>query len=193
MKNVRLMTGSVSISWHHHALAPTYQFIKDHFVYAPSQWETTLQCNIDSHWLGAYTTYPCIIHHLCLVYMLSVLPPEKQVCNLIPVHVNYIQLVPQKPQGSDQPGQPPTVYLGFNTILWNLTAPSRFFLQHVPLFGVTCHVHNTLLGGWIMDLIREINSLKPWSSLRHVIACYLFDDRPLPKPVLFYSQLDHYH
>ena len=68
-----------------------------------------------------------------------------------------------------------------------------FFLQLVPLFGVTCHVRNTLLGGWIMDLIREINSLKPWSSLVHVIACYIFDDKSLPKPVLFYSQLDHYH
>ena len=28
---------------------------RDHFVYAPSQWETTLQCNVVSHWLGAYT------------------------------------------------------------------------------------------------------------------------------------------
>ena len=27
----------------------------DHFVYAPSQWETTLQCHVVSHWLGAYT------------------------------------------------------------------------------------------------------------------------------------------
>ena len=27
----------------------------DHFVYAPSQWKTTLQCNVVSHWLGAYT------------------------------------------------------------------------------------------------------------------------------------------
>ena len=25
---------------------------RDHFVYAPSQWETTLQCNVVSHWLG---------------------------------------------------------------------------------------------------------------------------------------------
>ena len=30
---------------------------RDHFVYAPSQWETTLQCNVVSHWLGAYTKY----------------------------------------------------------------------------------------------------------------------------------------
>ena len=28
---------------------------RDYFVYAPKQWETTLQCNIISHWLGAYT------------------------------------------------------------------------------------------------------------------------------------------
>ena len=27
---------------------------RDHFVYAPSQWETTLHCNV-SHWLGACT------------------------------------------------------------------------------------------------------------------------------------------
>ena len=28
--------------------------IRDHFVYAPSQWETTLQCNVVSHWLEAF-------------------------------------------------------------------------------------------------------------------------------------------
>ena len=33
---------------------------KDNFVYAPSQWETTLQCNVVSHWLGAYTKWPLI-------------------------------------------------------------------------------------------------------------------------------------
>ena len=30
---------------------------RDHFVNAPSQWETTLQCNVVSHWLGAYTKW----------------------------------------------------------------------------------------------------------------------------------------
>ena len=30
---------------------------KDHFEYAPSQWETTLQCNVASHWLAAYTKW----------------------------------------------------------------------------------------------------------------------------------------
>ena len=29
----------------------------DHFVNVPSQWETTLQCNVASHWLGAYTKW----------------------------------------------------------------------------------------------------------------------------------------
>ena len=29
---------------------------RDHFVYASSQWET-LQCNVASHWLGAYTKW----------------------------------------------------------------------------------------------------------------------------------------
>ena len=30
---------------------------RDQFVYAPSQWDTTLHCNIGSHWLGAYTKW----------------------------------------------------------------------------------------------------------------------------------------
>ena len=33
---------------------------RDHFVYVLSQWETTLQCNVVPHWLGAYTKWPCI-------------------------------------------------------------------------------------------------------------------------------------
>ena len=28
---------------------------RDHFVYAPSQWEVTLQCNVVSYWLGTCT------------------------------------------------------------------------------------------------------------------------------------------
>ena len=30
---------------------------RDHFVYAPGQWETTLQCNVVSHWLGTFTKW----------------------------------------------------------------------------------------------------------------------------------------
>ena len=34
--------------------------IMDRAVYAPSQWETVLQCNAISHWLGAYTKWKMI-------------------------------------------------------------------------------------------------------------------------------------
>ena len=34
---------------------------RGHFVYAPSQWETTLQCNVVSHWLGAFTKWSLIM------------------------------------------------------------------------------------------------------------------------------------
>ena len=34
-----------------------WQSLWDHFVYAPSQWETALHWNIVSHWLGAYTKW----------------------------------------------------------------------------------------------------------------------------------------
>ena len=30
---------------------------RDHFVHAPSQWETMLHFNVVSHWLGAYAKY----------------------------------------------------------------------------------------------------------------------------------------
>ena len=35
---------------------------RDHFVYAPSQWEVTLQCNVTSHWLGACRVLICWTH-----------------------------------------------------------------------------------------------------------------------------------
>ena len=37
------------------ALFMEYTVHRDYIVYAPNQWETTLQCNIIFHWLGAYT------------------------------------------------------------------------------------------------------------------------------------------
>ena len=33
------------------------------FVYAPSQWETTLHCTVVSHWLGAFTNWSLVIRH----------------------------------------------------------------------------------------------------------------------------------
>ena len=39
---------------------------RDHFVYARSKWETTLHCNVVSHWLGAYTKWS-----LCYSYAFS--------------------------------------------------------------------------------------------------------------------------
>ena len=40
---------------------------RDFFVYAPSQWETMLQCNIVSHWLGAYTKRSLDIMTSCIL------------------------------------------------------------------------------------------------------------------------------
>ena len=36
----------------------------NHFVYVPSQWETMLQCNVVSHWLGACTERP-LFYFVC--------------------------------------------------------------------------------------------------------------------------------
>ena len=47
--------------WDQHHLRSTWwgthPLIQNHFVNAPSQWETTLQCNVVSHWLGAFTKW----------------------------------------------------------------------------------------------------------------------------------------
>ena len=47
---------------------PCSWICRDHFVYVPSQWETTLHCNVVSHWLGAYTERSpmCTSVWLCL-------------------------------------------------------------------------------------------------------------------------------
>ena len=37
---------------------------RDHSVYVTSQWETTLQCNVAFHWLGAYTKCSVVSHWL---------------------------------------------------------------------------------------------------------------------------------
>ena len=38
----------------------TWWSLRDHFVYVLSQWDTTLQCNVVSHWLDTYTKWSCI-------------------------------------------------------------------------------------------------------------------------------------
>ena len=40
---------------------------RDNFVYAPSQWEMTLDCNVFSHWLGAYKK----LSLYCIVRLIS--------------------------------------------------------------------------------------------------------------------------
>ena len=39
---------------------------RDHFVYVPSQWKATLQCNVVSHWLAAYTKWSLFLGN-CIV------------------------------------------------------------------------------------------------------------------------------
>ena len=45
-----------------------YSITRDNFVYAPSQWEMTLQCNVGSHWLGTYIK--CSLHHTDVTWVL---------------------------------------------------------------------------------------------------------------------------
>ena len=52
---------------------------RDHFVYVPSQWETTLHCNVVSYWLGAYTKWSLSWHPL-LYHTLHCFSESKFLC-----------------------------------------------------------------------------------------------------------------
>ena len=47
---------------------------RDHFVYAPSQWETTLQCNVASHWLDAHTKWSLHVSEWPKRFGVAILP-----------------------------------------------------------------------------------------------------------------------
>ena len=51
-------TYNVSIWWRHHENINNVESVypcRDHFAYAPSQWEKTLLCNVVSHWVASST------------------------------------------------------------------------------------------------------------------------------------------
>ena len=83
----------------------TLHTFRDHFMYAPSQWEPKLQCNIFSHWLGTCTKlslhilntiivqsrynqslgfliHAAVIPHLNQIFMLSDAPSDTQTCGV---------------------------------------------------------------------------------------------------------------
>ena len=65
-----------------------YNFIgnlfRDHFVYAPSQWETMLHCNVVSHWQSTYTKWS-------LPFTYFPLPTHYTICTEVPsIHVGLL-------------------------------------------------------------------------------------------------------
>ena len=46
-----------SITSYKAAVSPVPMQCRGLFVYAPSQWETTLHCNVVSHWQGSFTKW----------------------------------------------------------------------------------------------------------------------------------------
>ena len=71
-QNISLILTSPWYSHSSHAYSSTlamYQFFSeaDYFMYAPSQWETSLQCNDASHWLGAYLDWSLYAGRLVLI------------------------------------------------------------------------------------------------------------------------------
>ena len=54
---VPLYYGSIQHNIVHSTILVQVEHSRNHSVYAPSQWETTLQCNVVSHWLNACTEW----------------------------------------------------------------------------------------------------------------------------------------
>ena len=44
------------------------KFCQGYFVYVPSYWETTLHCNVVSHWLGACTKWSLFCTYMDPLY-----------------------------------------------------------------------------------------------------------------------------
>ena len=69
ISQVARLTSSVTqlmIDWliiisNRNRIGPGY---RDYFVNVPSQWETTLQCNVVSHWLGAFTKWSLLLQYM---------------------------------------------------------------------------------------------------------------------------------
>ena len=57
-----------------------YMGYRDYFQYAPSQSETTLHCNIISHWLGAYTKWSLGIYMYCTEIILDMGSANERHC-----------------------------------------------------------------------------------------------------------------
>ena len=72
-------------------------YYRDYFVYAPNQWETTLQCNIVSHWLGAYTKRSLPGLYICSLRLTCGLHPKMNLIGLFhnnfPLAVNILILL----------------------------------------------------------------------------------------------------
>ena len=66
-----------------------YFRVRDHFVPAPSQWQTTLQCNVVSHRLGACTKRFPWTRPKVVVMVTNILPDESYVCHKIHLLTNY--------------------------------------------------------------------------------------------------------
>ena len=103
-------------------------FIRDHFVYAPSQWETTLHGNVVSHWLGAYTKWSLINPYNFCLQVLSAPSPIDAIW--MDEHAS-----PTAPQASDVPdwesyhwveSMPPTTPIAIIT--------SMFYHQFTPVY-----------------------------------------------------------
>ena len=61
-------------------------------MYAPNQWETTLQCNVVSHWQGAYTKWSLHMWDTSIVIFSYKYKISLRKCGHVRSYIEYIHI-----------------------------------------------------------------------------------------------------
>ena len=151
-------------------------FLRDHFVYALSQWEAMLQCNIVTHWLGAYTKWSLMPwklrwHRLVNSFLMEV----KDTFILLILHSQYHGC-----WWSDDTRSPGIIHHGINTL--RLGRNRRHFADNI--FKCLFLTENV----WILIKIslkfvprKSINNMP---ALVPIMAWRRLGDKPLSEPMM---------
>ena len=101
-------------SWIVNEMMNDMNIARDHFVYVPSQWETTLHCNVVSHWQSTFTKRSLIalnqVEHFHTKYAHHTM--NLQFCSRSSKHVKVRPLGDESDNNKENKGLP---------ILWPLS------------------------------------------------------------------------
>ena len=138
---------------------------REHFVDASSQWETTLHCNVVSHWLGAYTICSLLVWILTLKCMSQSYAVKYQMRVNMTLGVLYLTFVTSDSMKSVKNIKTITNMLTYIYISIFIHSKNKFIQQtfcaiknpHIlkPIMFYTCKT-------WAWYIIVQRLTLKAW-------------------------------